>query len=104
MCKLPLFNNMLKPRMFQLQSKPLPSARNKKLDKNLKESQFNSANSQLLLTIEMMHTINTSTNTRAMFTAHPSNTRLFVVVVKCVKLLLMTVATKRLVKATSQTT
>lgn len=91
--------------MFQLQRKPLPSARNKKLDKNLKVShKFRSANSQLLLTIEMMHMINTSTNTRAISTAHPSNTRQFVVVVKCVKLLLITVDTKLQAKATSLTT
>ena len=91
--------------MFQLQSKPLPSAKNKKLDKNLKESlKFKSANSQLLLTIEMMHMINTSTNTRAISTAHPNNTHLFVVVVKCVKLLLITVDTKLQPKATSLTT
>ena len=91
--------------MFQLQSKPLPSAKNKKLDKNLKESlKFKSANSQLLLIIEMMHTINTSTNTRAISIAHPSTTRLFVAVVKCVKLLLITAVTKLQAKATSLTT
>lgn len=101
----PLFNNRLLPRMFKLQSKPLPSAVNKKLNKNLKESRkLRSANSHLLLTIEMMHTINTSTNTRAMSTAHPSNTRLFVVVVKYVKLLLIPVDTKLQAKATSLTT
>lgn len=77
------------------------------LNKNLQKCQLKNLRSDhnnAFSTLEMMDAATTNINILTILTVLLNIFRPFVILVKCVKLLLMTVATKRLVKATSQTT